>query len=127
MKIWAAISLSLVLILLIPGCVTIQTVPRQSSPPPSQPGEDETAPAVKTQPVIGDFSVSPPLISAGGTAALSWSVTGADSVSITPGPGQVGSAGTAQVSPDESTSYTLTAVNSAGIATMSIKLTTSAP
>ena len=123
MKITIAVSLSLVLILLVPGCITIQTVPGQSSPSSSQPAEGEPDPAVKNQPVIEDFNVSPPLIGSGGTATLSWSVSGADTVSITPGTGQLDSAGTMQVSPAESTSYTLTAVNSAGTVTRSIEVT----
>ncbi|MDP6754037.1 MAG: CotH kinase family protein [Verrucomicrobiota bacterium] len=62
-------------------------------------------------PAVVGFSASPPLIRSGQTVTLSWEVLRADSVSITPGVGSVtGASGQVVVSPDATTTYTLTAV-----------------
>lgn len=63
---------------------------------------------VHTPPAIS-FAVDPPTIEQGETAELSWSVTGADSVAINQGIGSVSAEDTAEVSPETSTVYTLTA------------------
>jgi hypothetical protein len=65
-------------------------------------------------PVINYFTADPPVIAAGGSITLSWSVSDATSVTIDPGVGSVGSVGTAPVSPVTSTNYTLTATNAFG-------------
>ena len=74
---------------------------------------------VGTQPVITQFSSNPSMINSGGTSTLSWNVTGANSVSIDQGIGQVNAAGTRVVSPATSTVYTISATNSAGTVTSS--------
>jgi hypothetical protein len=100
LKRFVFISLSLLLLLiLIPGCFT--------------------APAVVTPPVIVEFSNNPSTINAGETSILFWAVTGATSVSIDQGIGQVNVAGTRVVSPTTSTVYTISATNSAGTVTRS--------
>jgi hypothetical protein len=97
------ISLSLLLLLfLIPSCITI--------PAPSP----NPIPPAGTPPIIIEFSNNPPTINAGGTSTLLWNVTGATSVSIDQGIGQVAVAGTRVVSPATSTVYTISATNSAG-------------
>jgi len=99
------LSLSLLfLLILIPGCVTFQTAPPNTIPP------------VGTAPVIIVFSTNPSTINAGGTSTLLWNVTGANSVSIDQGIGQVDVAGTRVVSPARSTVYTISATNLAGTA-----------
>jgi hypothetical protein len=99
----AFLSLSLLLLLiLIPGCFTI------IAPSPNP------IPPVGTPPVIIAFSNNPSTINAGGTSTLLWNVTGATSVSIDQGIGQVNVAGTMVVSPAKSTVYTISATNSAG-------------
>ena len=96
MKRFIFLTLSLVLLLvLIPGCVTVQ-------PPVSQPAQPS---------VIGSFSSNPSAINSGGSSTLSWNVTGANSVSIDQGIGQVNATGTMIVSPTVNTTYTLTAQN----------------
>ena len=95
------LSLSLLLLLiLIPGCITVQA-------PPS----------ATTTPVIGAFGSNPSAINSGSSSVLFWKVTGATSVSIDQGIGQVDLAGIKEVSPATSTVYTLTATNSAGTVT----------
>jgi hypothetical protein len=97
------LSLSLLLLLiLIPGCITV--------PAPSP----NPIPPVGTPPVIMEFSSNPSTINAGGTSTLLWNVTGATSVSIDQGIGQVNVAGTRVLSPTKSTAYTISATNSAG-------------
>ena len=56
----------------------------------------------------------------GGSSTLSWSVTGATSVTIDNGIGSVALTGTTVVSPTTDTTYTLTATNSAGSVTESV-------
>ena len=105
MKRFMFLSLSLLfLLILVPGCVTFQTAPANTIPP------------VGTAPVIIVFSTNPPTINAGGTSTLMWNVTGANSVSIDQGIGQVDVAGTRAVSPAKSTVYTISAANAAGTA-----------
>jgi OmpA family/PKD domain len=59
---------------------------------------------------ITSFTASPTNIDAGQTATLSWTVAGASSVSISPGIGNVNpQQGSTQVSPQQTTTYTLTA------------------
>jgi len=98
------LSLSLLLLLvLIPGCFTIQ-VPASNTVP--QVGG--------TPPVIMEFGNNPATIIAGGKSTLFWNVTGATAVNIDQGIGQVPVSGTKLVSPSKSTVYTISATNSAG-------------
>ncbi len=74
--------------------------------------------ASNPRPAIADFSAAPSNIAAGGSATLSWEVTGADSVTIGGVPGPLASdAGSAVVSPADTTTYTLTASNANGDST----------
>jgi uncharacterized cupredoxin-like copper-binding protein len=73
-------------------------------------------------PTIGSFIATPGTIPAGSSATLSWSVTGADTVSIAPGIGAV--TGTSVVvTPTATTTYTLTAANAAGSVTKPVTVT----
>ena len=103
MKRFAFLSLSLLLLILIPGCFTFQTPPSGLTPPP----------------VIVAFSSNPSAINSGSPSILFWNVTGATSVSIDQGIGQVDVAGARVVSPTTSTVYTISATNSAGTITRS--------
>ena len=87
--------------------------PPESLPPESTPPES-TPPPSAGLPVVNYFMANPPIISAGGSTTLGWNVSNATLVTIDPGVGSVGSAGTASVSPVTSTNYTLTATNAAG-------------
>jgi hypothetical protein len=69
------------------------------------------------------FASNPSAINAGGPSNLQWNVTGATSVSIDQGIGAVSASGTKVVSPATSTTYTLTATNSAGTITRSAVVT----
>lgn len=81
--------------------------------------------ASPTTPIINSFSADSPSISVGESSTLSWSVTGATTVSIDNGVGTVALSGTTTVSPITTTTYTLTATNTAGSVTATTTVTVS--
>ena len=70
-------------------------------------------------PVVNNFTASPAAINLGESSTLSWSVSHATQITIDNGIGGVSASGTTTVSPEEATTYTLTASNSAGQASRS--------
>jgi hypothetical protein len=103
LKRFVLITLSLLaLLVLMPGCFTFQNAPAA------------TTPQTGTPPAIIVFSNNPTTIATGGTSTLLWNVTGATSVSIDQGIGQVDVAGSRVVSPAKSTVYTISATNANG-------------
>ncbi len=76
-------------------------------------------------PVIASFTASPASIAAGQSATLSWSVTGATTLSIAPTVGTV-TGSSISVNPAATTTYTLTATNTGGSSTATATLTVSA-
>jgi subtilase family serine protease len=78
------------------------------------PGGPITITASGKLPVINSFSASPSNISAGESSILNWTVTGATTVSIDQGIGNVALTGPRAVTPAATTVYTLTASSSAG-------------
>jgi hypothetical protein len=64
-----------------------------------------------------EFNADPSEISAGQSATLSWNVSGATTVSIDRGIGNVALTGSRAVTPIATTIYTLTATNEAGMST----------
>src|SRR4030042_5392354 len=67
-------------------------------------------------PVIKQFYASPASISQGDSCTLNWTVTGAEMVTIEPGPGAVPASGSRTVTPDATIVYELTA-NTGSVAT----------
>ncbi|PIE89061.1 MAG: hypothetical protein CR997_13105 [Acidobacteria bacterium] len=78
-------------------------------------------------PVINSFVANPAQISPGQTSELSWSVSGADTITIDQGVGNVSGSGTQNVSPASTTTYTLTAINSNGSSSAQVTITVSDP
>ena len=74
-----------------------------------------------------NFSVTPSVISAGGSATLSWAVTSVDFVTIDQGVGTVFAIGTTNVSPTHTTVYTLTATNIVGTVSATVTVTVGTP
>lgn len=74
-------------------------------------------------PVISSLLVSPSAIALGQSATLSWSAIGATSLNISQGVGVVTGKTSKVVTPGITTTYTLTATNSAGSVTANISLT----
>ncbi len=110
----AALCLLLTLIL-FPSCITVVD---QGAVPP---GTSSTPQA--GQPAIESFIAKPNTIKQGETAQLSWMVSNATSVTITPGLGNVDTNGIASVSPAETTTYQLTAENKSGSSGGSVTVT----
>jgi len=76
------------------------------------------------QPIISIFSANPSTIYQGESSTLTWDVSKADTVTITP-IGTVASSGSTSVSPVVTTTYTLIATNSAGSVTATTTVTVS--
>ena len=74
-------------------------------------------------PVVKAFDASSTTITSGQEATLQWDVTGASSVSISPGIGPVSSSGSRAVSPETTTTYTLFANKMSGSASKSVTIT----
>ena len=78
-----------------------------------------------TSPIISSFSASPSSITTGESSTLSWSVSDAETISINQGIGTVTGA-SITVSPTTTTTYILTATNTAGSVTASFTVTVGA-
>jgi hypothetical protein len=79
-------------------------------------------PSTGSPPSIFSFSASPANIGTGESSLLSWSVSGATSLSISPGVGAVTGSSTT-VTPATTTQYTLTAANASGTVTAQTTVT----
>jgi len=82
------------------------------------------SPAPST-PVINLFTAEPKVIEAGANVTLSWEVSNATSVNISPGVGSESLVGNIIVNPEETTTYTLTASNVSGSVTATDTVTVS--
>ena len=82
------------------------------------------SPAPST-PVINLFTAEPTVIEAGADVTLSWEVSNATSVNISPGVGSASLVGNVIVNPVETTTYTLTASNASGNVTATVTVTVS--
>jgi len=80
-----------------------------------------TPPPVVTAPQITSFTASPAAITIGQSSTLSWSVSGATSLVLNPGAIPVTTS--AVVTPQATTDYTLTATNSGGSASATVRVT----
>jgi RHS repeat-associated protein len=78
-------------------------------------------------PPTASITASPDAIILGSAATLTWTSTNADKVSIDPGIGAVDPTGSRAVTPQESTTYTITATNDGGTATASTQVTVYIP
>ena len=87
--------------------------------------EPEPAPPVQA-PVISSFAATPDTIEEGQSSTLTWELTGGEASSITVdnGVGEV-MGNSAEVTPNETTTYTLTAMNEGGEDTAEVTLTVS--
>ena len=95
------------------GCK--KKVPAAAPPPPPQPQPVPEAPRPPAPAV--SFSAEPTSIQRGQSSTLRWQVSGATSVSLDQGVGAVQNAGNRRVTPDSSTTYTLTATGPGGTTT----------
>lgn len=77
-------------------------------------------------PTVSSFAANPASITEGNNSTLSWTVTDATTVSINQGIGTVEPSGSIAVSPTVTTTYILTATNSAGSTTANVTITVGA-
>jgi peptidoglycan-associated lipoprotein len=89
-----------------------------SAPPP--------APAVTAVPTVA-LQASPADITRGESTRLTWSSTNATQLTLSPGLGSVNGQGSLQVSPTDSTTYTITGMGDGGRAEASTRVTVSMP
>lgn len=87
--------------------------PPTETPPIVQPPVEQ--PPEEGAPVINSFSSNPATISPGESATLTWDVTDAETLRISPEVGDVSSEISATVSPSATTTYTLEAVSLNGL------------
>ncbi len=83
--------------------------------PPPQP--------IVCAPVINSFTASPSYIQPCQTVVLTWNVSNADTVTLSPGIGSVPGSGSHSLTLGDTTTYTLTATNSAGSVSASTTVT----
>jgi chitodextrinase len=85
-----------------------------------------TSPVNPLLPLISSFTSTPAGTAPGNSVTLAWSVSGATSVSIDHGVGDVTNRSSIAVSPAQTTTYTLTASNSSGSTTAVVAVTVTA-
>jgi peptidoglycan-associated lipoprotein len=90
------------------------------APPVPTPAPPAAAPTVS-------LKATPSFITTGQSSTLSWTSQNATSLELTPGIGTVAAEGSTQVSPTESTTYTITATGPGGTASDSARVTVGAP
>lgn len=95
--------------------------------PPTPPPQPAPAPAPAPAEPTVTLSADPSSIKKGESSTLSWTSTNATQLSISPEVGTVNAQGSTQVSPSNSTDYTITATGPGGNATASAHITVSAP
>jgi len=76
-----------------------------------------------TPPIINSFTATPAVIDLGNATVLNWSVTGATSISINKGIGNVALTGSYTIKPMQNQTYILTAFNSYGNSSASVLIT----
>lgn len=90
---------------------------QENTTPQKNTASEESTASKENLPSIGSFNANPDTIEEGDSSNLIWSVSAASKVSIKPGVGTVGLTGSQSVSPDKTTTYTLTATNDFGSVT----------
>ncbi|HTC64410.1 MAG TPA: peptidoglycan-associated lipoprotein Pal [Candidatus Saccharimonadales bacterium] len=95
-------------------------VPQAPAPPPPTPAAPPARPTV-------DLQASTTIIQRGESVTLTWTSTNATSLSLSPGIGNVPAEGTQRVTPQDSTTYTISATGPGGSADANVRITVSAP
>ena len=106
----------------MPGETTTYTITATNASGMAQQTTTLTVSAAQP-PIIQSFTVSPGTISQGNSATLFWIVDNADTVQIDQGIGLVSLSGQQNITPGATTSYTLTATNSAGAVNANLTVT----
>ena len=96
-------------------------------PPPPKTEAPQPPPPKPLAPRIDAFTAEPTSIERGTSSTLRWTVANATNMSIDQGVGAVQANGTRQVSPGNSTTYTLTASGAGGMDSRSVTVNVNAP
>ena len=102
------------------GAACKKPAPVAPPPPPPPVAPPPAKPTVNLQ-------ASPNTVQRGEAVTLTWSSTNATSLSLSPGIGNVSAEGTQRATPQDSTTYTLTATGPGGTADSSVHVTVSVP
>ena len=89
--------------------------------------EQAINPGAPATPTIASFTATPSSVTAGQSATLSWTVSGASSIAIDNGVGDVSTLTSRTVSPAQTTTYTLTATNTSGNSVARVTVTVTGP
>lgn len=108
----------LALVIAVSGC---KKPPVAAAPPPPPPAAPPPA-----QPTV-TLQASPTVIQSGQSSTLNWSSTNATSLNLTPGVGTVAPMGSTSVSPNGSTTYTISASGPGGSANTNVRITVTPP
>ena len=120
------ICLAVSVVLLADGCK--KKGPAQPPPPPPPTPLEAPTPPPPAAPRIAQFTAEPTSIQRGESSVLRWEVSGpVSSVAINQGVGTVQATGNSRVSPDSSTTYTLTATGPGGAQTASATVSVVTP
>ena len=93
-----------------------------TAPPPTVQPQPQPA----ARPTV-TLRANPATIDKGQSSTLTWSSTNATSLTLAPGVGSIAPEGSTQVSPTESTTYTITATGPGGDTEETVRVTVSAP
>lgn len=119
------VLLGLCLALFAAGCK--KKAPPPPPPPPPAPAPAPVQPAPPPPAPTANLTAEPNSIERGQTATLRWSSSNATDASIDHGIGSVGTSGTRQVSPTESTTYALVVKGEGGTGRATASITVRAP
>jgi len=114
--------LALALLVLAPGCKKSVPPPTAPPPPPAAGATARNPSPAPSPPAILEFDGAPRTIERGQSAILRWRVNEATEVSISPGIGPVGNSAKREISPVQTTTYTLTAKGPGGVASSSLMI-----
>ena len=120
----STIGICLTLAIFAVGCKKKTPVPPPPAPPP--PTHEAPPPPPPPAPSIS-FAAEPSSIERGQSSTLTWTVTGATSVSIDNSIGTVQASGNRRVFPGNSTTYTLTATGAGGANTATATVNVTEP
>jgi peptidoglycan-associated lipoprotein len=111
---------SIALVFALSAILLLGACHKKQAPPPPPPPPPPAAPTAS-------LTASPDTIDKGQSSTLTWQTTNATDVSIDQGVGSVEANGSKQVSPADSTTYTLTAKGAGGTQTATARVTVNAP
>jgi peptidoglycan-associated lipoprotein len=111
---------STLLVVIALGVACKKPVTQAPPPPPPPPAAPPASPTVTLQ-------ANPAVIQRGESSTLTWSSTNATTLTLSPGIGNVAPEGSTSVTPQDSTTYTITATGPGGTADSTAHITVTAP